>query len=110
MKKFQITLSLFAILLGAGFAFNSSRVTGSSHHPRLTESWFTYNGSGSVTSPLNYTEVSGNPECPGTVNMCAIQAVVESGSQPDITTSLKTEIDNDLANQTPSANVELQGE
>ncbi len=108
MKKFQFTIPVLALLLGAGFAF-SGAVSSKSNKP-LTPSWFAYNGSGPVTSPSSYTRVSGEPDCPGDLNMCAIQAQVGAGNQPVITTTLANEINTDLANHSPSADVVLQGE
>ena len=107
MKKIQISLSAIALVLGLGFAMaNNSHAKAANSN--MTQSWFTYNGSGSVTDAANYTETSGDPECSGATNVCAIQATVGSGSKPVITSSLATEINNAVSSHNPSANVSLQ--
>ena len=75
---------------------------------KFTTSWFTYNGSGSITDPANYTEVSGTPDCPGTASMCSVQATVGSDSKPVINQALQSEINTAVTNHTASTNVLLQ--
>ncbi|MCR8560427.1 hypothetical protein KXD93_22425 [Mucilaginibacter sp. BJC16-A38] len=106
MKNLKISLSVFALALGLGFAFMGSNPAKAANN-RPTISWFTYNG-GNVDAPSSYTQVS-SPSCPtGTANLCAIQATVGTGSKPVITDDLASEINDDLASHTPSANVDLR--
>jgi len=107
MKKLNLSLSFVAVLLGVAFAFvNAFPAKAGNNRPLV--SWFAYNGSGSVTDPANYTEISGDPSCTGTISMCAIEATVGTGSKPVITTGLQTEINNDLTHHSGSAHVSLQ--
>jgi len=106
-NKFMAIVAMFTIVLGVGAAIAMKAPEKNNKKP-LATSWFTYSGSGSITDPANYTEVSGTPDCPGTTSMCSIQATVGSGSKPDITPALQTEINNAVSHQQPSANVLLQ--
>jgi len=107
MKKFKISISLFALFLGAGLAFSGSNIV-KANGRHVSPEWFAYNGSGSVTDAANYTEVGTEPDCPGFTSMCAIQAQVGTGNKPVITTSLRSEINTAIANHDPSGNVVLQ--
>jgi hypothetical protein len=106
MKKMQLSLSLFAMLVGLGLSFSSFKAA-PAKAAKFSTSWFIYNG-GPNSDPASYTEVSGTPSCPGNTALCAIQATVGTGSKPVITTSLQNEINFDLSHGTDSGNVSLQ--
>ena len=106
-NKFMAIVAMFTIVLGVGAAI-AMKAPEKAHKAKFATSWFTYNGSGSVTDPANYTEVSGDPSCPGSTNMCSVQATVGSGSKPVLTNALKAEINNAISTGTPTADVHLQ--
>lgn len=106
-NKLMAIVAMFVMMLGVGAAI-AMKVPEKKSKAKFATSWFTYNGSGNVTDPANYTQVSGNPNCPGSTNMCSVQATVGTGSKPVLTDALKAEINNAIANGTPTANVHLQ--
>ncbi|WP_345949030.1 hypothetical protein ABDD95_19470 [Mucilaginibacter sp. PAMB04274] len=107
-NKIAVSIALlFFVLLGAGTMMAMKAPT-EKKAAKFATSWFTYDGSGSITDPLNYVQVSGTPDCPGTTSMCSIQATVGSNSKPVITSALQTEINNAVNNHSPSSNVLLQ--
>jgi len=106
-NKVMAVAAMFTVLLGVGAAI-AMKAPEKTSKAAFTTSWFTYDGSGSITDPANYVEVSGTPNCPGTTSMCSIQATVGSNSKPVITPALQTEINNAVNNHQPSADVLLQ--
>lgn len=78
----------------------------------MATSWFSYDGSGSITDPMNYNVLPGTPSCPAPkVNICAIFATIQfiNGIQrPIITGPLGTEINNAFATKIESTNVRLR--
>jgi hypothetical protein len=107
-NKVMAIVAMFTIVLGVGIAMASTHETAKINKAHFATSWFAYDGSGSITDPLNYVEVSGTPDCPGTTSVCSIQATVGSNSKPVITSALQTEINNAVNNHSPSSNVLLQ--
>jgi hypothetical protein len=105
MKKMNLSLSLVAILFGLGLSVSSIRPVKA--HNRATAVWFTYNGSGSVTDPANYTEVGLEPSCTGNTSVCGILANPDTNQKPEITPDLSSEITTTLASHSASANVTL---
>lgn len=106
MKKFRLSLAFIAAVAGTGLAFlHSAPAKADAGRPTL--SWFTYNGSGSPTDAANYTEVSGDPECPGTTDVCAIHATVGAGSKPVMTTALQNDINTALTTHHAQSDVTL---
>jgi len=78
----------------------------------MANSWFKYDGSGSITDPQNYNQVAALPNCPSPdVNICAIFAntqFIAGVARPIITPALQTEINNAFSSKIESANVRLQ--
>ena len=86
-------------------AFKSKQVK-----PQLTEQWYAYDGDGDRTLAENYQLVgSSSPSCSGSEEVCAIRAMDNGFEQPIITSELATEINAAVANELPSANVNLFG-
>ena len=77
----------------------------------MAESWFAYDDSGDVCSPLNYARIT-IPNCPEpNQRLCAIFATIQTigGIQrPVITPALCTQIQLALSTLTESANVLLK--
>lgn len=78
----------------------------------MANSWFKYDGTGSITDPLNYNQVPTQPQCPSpNVDICAIFAntqFINGVARPIITPSLQTEINNAFSTKIESANVLLE--
>jgi hypothetical protein len=78
MKRIKINLSLLAMLVAvtAAFAFKAPAKPAVQ---KQAVAWFSYNGTGSITSPSSYTKLAGTPMCDGDGTLCAIQGE-ENGS------------------------------
>jgi len=91
MKRFKINLAViaFSLAIVAAFAFKVPA-------KHLTEPYWQYNGSGSVTDPASYTELPGDPSCGTTGNICAIMAPEDTNNpgEPLIDSGLSTRITN----------------
>jgi hypothetical protein len=87
MKRIKISVSLLAIVLGLSsvFAFKAPE-------RHATNQYWLYNGTGDPTAPGSYTETTGDG-CSGNTSLCEILAPA-SGSQPVISSGLKTRIQN----------------
>lgn len=81
MKRLKINLALLAVLLGvtSSFAFKSSNVH-KAH--KQTEVWFMLTAGADPTKPASYTKISGDPPCPGTLHLCAIEGPDQGTSRP----------------------------
>lgn len=91
MKRIKLNLAIVALMLGsvAAFAFKSPQPK-----PFSNPFWH-YNG-GNPDLPGSYTKVTGMPFCPGTTDLCAIEAPQQTGvtpAQPVISNDLKGRID-----------------
>lgn len=78
----------------------------------MANSWFKYNGSGSVNTATNYSSIS-MPSCLGDQRLCAINAeiqLINNVQRPIITGALQSEISVALSSHTPSANVGLENQ
>ncbi|WP_400261165.1 hypothetical protein ACFX5U_14540 [Sphingobacterium sp. SG20118] len=69
--------------------------------------WFELTGS-DPTLPSNYTFRATKPNCPGTEQICSIQAMNDGAGNPVITNALQNEMILALHNGSPSTNVELK--
>lgn len=69
--------------------------------------WFSLTGS-QASNPNSYTLQGAQPSCPGTEQICAIQASADSNNKPVITNALYAEMVDALHDQTPSTNVKLK--
>jgi hypothetical protein len=78
MKRLKINLSLLAMLVAvtAAVAFKEPAKPAAKN---LAVAWFSYNGTGSISSPSSYTKLAGVPSCDGDGMRCAIQGE-EDGS------------------------------
>lgn len=108
MKRFKLNFAALAVMLGltAAVAFQSSAKKAVHHRP--TTAWFTYNGSGSLTSPANYTFSEAEPDCEGSDEVCGLQAPKDASQKPVISPALSSEINNAASTHIPSANVTLR--
>jgi hypothetical protein len=107
MNRFKISFAAMAVILGlsAAFAFKSDAKKVS--RKPLATVWFTYNGSGSLTSPANYTFAGDRPDCEGSDEVCGLQAPEDASQKPVISPALSSEISNAASTHTPTANVTL---
>lgn len=71
MKKFKLSLSLLAAVLGltASFAFKAPAPV---NHGKFAVAWFLYNG-GPANQASSYNKTSGTPSCNGNGALCAIR-------------------------------------
>jgi hypothetical protein len=88
MKNSKFSLAIIAVVFGltAAFGFKAPEPKA------FTNPYWEYNGSGDPTQPVNYTKLSGMPDCSGTDAICAIQAPA-NGNEPVISSGLKTRIE-----------------
>lgn len=88
MKRIKINLAIVAMLFGvtAAFAFKAPA------HQFTNPTW-QYQG-GAVTDPASYMEVSGNPTCGTSGNLCQIVAPEDPSNpgEPLINSSLASRI------------------
>ncbi|GGH10407.1 hypothetical protein FAZ19_01235 [Sphingobacterium alkalisoli] len=70
--------------------------------------WFQLNPSGDPTNPSDYTIQGSQPSCPGTEEVCAIQANNDGSDHPVINEALLTEMTQALQNEAPTTNVKLK--
>lgn len=86
MKKFRLLLVLLiaAASVTAAFAFTKAKAPAKKAATEV--SWFLYDEqfSGGTTNPMNYVKISGEPECNGSGDLCAIQAPVDENDHPDV--------------------------
>jgi hypothetical protein len=69
-NKIMAVAAMLTIVLGVGAAIAMK----APERKAVTNPYWQYDGSGSVTSPSNYVELSGSPSCSGNANICAIEA------------------------------------
>ena len=92
MKTIKLNLALIALVLGCTLAFAFKAPVKPVSNP-----FWQYDGSGSVTDHSNYFELPGGPMCHGNTNICAIEAPAQSGvspAEPVIDANLATRITN----------------
>jgi hypothetical protein len=89
-NKVVATVAMLTIILGVGAAVAMK----APEKKTLANPYWQYDGSGSVTSPSNYVELSGSPSCSGNANICAIQAAEDPNNpgEPQIDTGLSGRI------------------
>ena len=87
MKNSKVSLAIIAIVFGLTAAFGFKAPV-----RHAANDYWLYNGTGNPTSPSSYTETSGDG-CSGSTSLCEIFAPA-SGSQPVISSGLKTRIEN----------------
>lgn len=103
MNRLKISLAIVALVAAAGttMAFKSPN-SGNFTNPY----WQYVPAPSGPTDPANYMELPGLPDCVGKGEICAIQAPA-SGSEPVISPSLKSRIENQV---TSSGDVFVQGD
>lgn len=73
--------------------------------------WYQYDGSGDPTDASNYDLIPASQVpslCPGTQEMCAVRALPGSSSKPaPFSDEFKEDIENALANSTPTTEIKL---
>lgn len=91
MQRIKLNVALLAFVLAttAVFAFKAPV-------KHFTNPYWAYDGTGSVTDPSNYTELSGGPSCGVSGNICAIMAPEDPNNpgEPQINSGLQTRIQN----------------
>lgn len=70
--------------------------------------WFSLNPNGDPTQPNDYTLQSSQPSCPGSEEICAIQANNDGSNHPVINETLLTEMAQALNNGVATTNVKLK--
>ena len=91
MKRIKLNFGLAAMVLGlsATFAFKAPVKAKHFDNP------FWHYVSGDPTQSSSYTRDSGTPDCPGSTNMCAIEAPASTSNpnQPAISSQLAQRIE-----------------
>jgi hypothetical protein len=77
MKKFKISMLAVAALV-IGLVASSFTIPQSSKKT-LTDEWFIYKGTGSMTDPSRYDYQGSDPGCPNTNVLCAVKVQNDSG-------------------------------
>lgn len=70
--------------------------------------WFKLKDNGNPTDSQDYTLESSQPSCPGTQEVCAIQADNDGSNHPVINEALLAEMTQALQNEAPTTNVKLK--
>lgn len=96
MKNLKVSfIALFAMVLGfcfSAFTAPSAKPAGSG--------WFTYNGSGSLNDPNNYTYSGTTDPCSGTARFCGFNGIQQSGNPSLPTMTSLTSASNQSSNFT----------